>query len=96
MDVPPAGRLRNSDLGLRQSRHFMSANPKPDLKGYFDLIGEIAEAGQEQKLFRKDLYLGVVKKAFFGAIGETVTSWLLSGKDYDLTDMAAPLASLLY
>ena len=83
-------------LELRQSRHFMSAYPKPDLKGYFDLIGEIIEEGQQQGLFRKDLYLGAVKKAFFGAIDETVTSWLLAGKDYDLTHMADPLPSFAY
>lgn len=81
-------------LELRQSRHFMSSYPKTDLKGYFDLIGQIIEEGQEQGLFRKDLYLGAAKKGFFGAIDETVTSWLLAGRDYDLTHMAAPLADL--
>ena len=81
-------------LELRQSRHFMSAYPKADLKPYFDLIGEIIEEGQEQGLFRKDLYLSAVKKALFGAIDETVTSWLLAGKDYDLAHMAGPLADL--
>ncbi|UCE83162.1 MAG: TetR/AcrR family transcriptional regulator [Deltaproteobacteria bacterium] len=81
-------------LELRQSRHFMSAYPKPDLKGYFDLIGEIIEEGQQQGQFRKDLYLSAVKKAFFGALDETVTSWLLAGKDYELTHMADPLADL--
>lgn len=81
-------------LELRQSRHFMSAYPKVDLKSYFGLIGEIIEDGQEQGLLRKDLYLSVVKKALFGAIDETVTSWLLSGRTYDLTHMAGPLADL--
>ena len=81
-------------LELRQSRHFMSSYPKTDLKGYFDLIGQILEEGQQQGLFRKDLYLGAAKKAFFGAIDETVTSWLLAGQDYDLTHMAGPLADL--
>ncbi len=81
-------------LELRQSRHFMSSYPKTDLKGYFDLIGQIIEEGQEQGLFRKDLYLGAAKKVFFGAIDETVTSWLLADRDYDLTHMAAPLADL--
>lgn len=81
-------------LELRQSRHFMSAYPKVDLKPYFDLIGEIIEEGQEQGLLRKDLYVSAVKKAFFGAVDETVTSWLLAGKDYDLTRMADPLADL--
>ncbi len=83
-------------LELRQSRHFMSAYPKTDLKDYFDLIGEIIEEGQQQGIFRRDLYLGAVKRAFFGAIDETVTSWLLAGKNYDLTHMAGPLADLFF
>ena len=81
-------------LELRQSRHFMSAYPKTDLKVYFDLIGDIIEEGQQQGLFRKDLYLNAVKKAFFGALDETVTSWLLAGKNYDLSQMADPVADL--
>jgi TetR/AcrR family fatty acid metabolism transcriptional regulator len=81
-------------LELRQSRHFMSAYPKTDLKVYFDLIGEIIEEGQQQGLFRKDLYLSAVKRAFFGAMDETVTSWLLAGKNFDLAHMADPLADL--
>ena len=81
-------------LELRQSRHFMSAYPKADLKSYFDLIGEIIEEGQQQGLFRKDLYLSAIKRAFFGAMDETVTSWLLAGRNYDLTQMAAPLTDL--
>jgi TetR/AcrR family fatty acid metabolism transcriptional regulator len=81
-------------LELRQSRHFMQAYPKTDLKSYFDLIGEILEEGQQQGLFRKDMYLSAVKKAFFGALDETVTSWLLAGNNYDLTQMADPVADL--
>lgn len=81
-------------LELRQSRHFISSYPKTDLKGYFDLIGDIIEEGQQQGLFRKDLYLSAVKRAFFGAMDETVTSWLLAGKNYELTQMADPLADL--
>ena len=81
-------------LELRQSRHFMSAYPKADLNSYFDLIGEIIEEGQQQGLFRKDLYLSAIKRAFFGAMDETVTSWLLAGRNYDLTQMADPLADL--
>ncbi|UCF02732.1 MAG: TetR/AcrR family transcriptional regulator [Deltaproteobacteria bacterium] len=81
-------------LELRQSRHFMSAYPKAVLKSYFDLIGEIIEQGQQQGLFRKDLYLSAIKRAFFGAMDETVTSWLLAGRNYDLTQMADPLGDL--
>jgi len=38
--------------------------------------------------------LSAVKKAFFGALDETVTSWLLAGKNYDLSQMADPVADL--
>ena len=81
-------------LELRQSHHFMSAYPKADLKSYFDLIGEIIAEGQRQGVFRKDLYLSAIKRAFFGAMDETVTSWLLAGRDYDLTQMGASLTDL--
>jgi TetR/AcrR family fatty acid metabolism transcriptional regulator len=81
-------------LELRQSRRFMSAYPKVDLKDYFDLIGQIIEEGQEHGVFRQDLYVGAVKRALFGALDETVTSWLLAGKSYDLTQMVGPLADL--
>jgi len=81
-------------LDLRQSRRFMSAYPQVDLKNYFDLIGEIIEEGQQHAVFRQDLYVGAVKKALFGALDATVTSWLLAGKSYDLTQMVGPLADL--
>jgi TetR/AcrR family fatty acid metabolism transcriptional regulator len=81
-------------LDLRQSRRFMSAYPKVDLKNYFDLIGEIIEEGQQHAVFRQDVYVGAVKRALFGALDETVTSWLLAGKSYDLTQMVGPLADL--
>jgi TetR/AcrR family fatty acid metabolism transcriptional regulator len=81
-------------LDLRQSRRFMSAYPKLNLKNYFDLIGEIIEEGQQHGVFRQDLYVGAVKRALFGALDETVTSWLLAGKSYDLTQMVGPLADL--
>jgi TetR/AcrR family fatty acid metabolism transcriptional regulator len=81
-------------LELRQSRRFMSSYPKVDLKDYFDLIGEIIEEGQQHGVFRQDLYVGAVKRALFGALDETVTSWLLAGKSYDLTQMVGPLADL--
>jgi hypothetical protein len=33
----------------------------------------------------------VATKAFFGALDEMVTSWVLSGKNYDLTQLAGPV-----
>ena len=34
-------------------------------------------------------------KAFFGALDEMVTSWILGGSDYDLRELAAPVVDLL-
>ncbi len=82
-------------LELRQSRHFMSAYPKADLKSYFDLIGEIIEEGQQQGLFRKDLYLSAIKRAFFGAMDEMTRLWVLSPKPpYDIEDTAKQISNM--
>ena len=37
----------------------------------------------------------MVPEALFGMLDETVTSWILSGKDYDLQRLAAPVVDLL-
>ena len=34
-------------------------------------------------------------KALFGMLDETVTSWILSGKRYELRQLAAPVVDLL-
>ncbi len=64
-------------------------------KTYFNLLAEIIEQGQVEGDLRKDLYLGLVKRFFLGAVEEVISTWLMSEDSYDLTTMADPLADLV-
>jgi hypothetical protein len=44
--------------------------------------------------FRKDLYLGLVKRYILGAVEEVINTWIHSGGKYDLVAMADPLVDL--
>ena len=64
-------------------------------KMYFDLLAEIIEQGQREGTIRKDLYMGLVKRFFLGAVEEVISTWLMSDNTYDLTTMAEPLVDLV-
>jgi TetR/AcrR family fatty acid metabolism transcriptional regulator len=79
---------------LRQSTKFMERFTASWLQDYFALLTSIIEDGQRDGSLRPELPRKVVAKAFFGALDEMVTSWILSGKDYDLGQLAAPVVDL--
>jgi TetR/AcrR family transcriptional regulator, fatty acid metabolism regulator protein len=79
---------------LRQSSRFMREYKKSELKQYLDLIGEIVEQGQQEGLFRPDIPMGLTKRLIFGTLDEVVSTWLLSGKRYDLESFAEPMVEL--
>lgn len=73
--------LRQSDLELR--KEIGSA-----LKPYIVLIENILEQGIKEEKFRSDLNVKLVRNLIFGAMDEAVTSWLISGRKYSLSDQA--------
>jgi len=79
---------------LRQSTKFMARFTASWLQDYFELVNEVIEQGQKEGTLRHDLPRKVVTKALFGALDEMVTSWILSRKDYDLGQLAAPVVEL--
>ncbi len=79
---------------LRQSTKFMERFTASWLQDYFALLGEIIAAGQAAGEIRPDLPVKLGTKAFFGALDEMVTSWILGGKGYDLARLAAPVVDL--
>ena len=79
---------------LRQSTKFMERFTASWLQDYFQLLHGVIEEGQRAGVFRADLPKKVVAKAFFGALDEMVTSFILSGRDYDLAELAAPVVDL--
>ena len=79
---------------LRQSTKFMERFTASWLQDYFQILQGVIEEGQRAGIFRADLPKKVVAKAFFGALDEMVTSFILSGRDYDLSELAAPVVDL--
>ncbi|MCI0372277.1 MAG: TetR family transcriptional regulator [candidate division NC10 bacterium] len=79
---------------LRQSTQFMARFTASWLGDYFALITDVIEQGQREGVLRADLNKKVATKAFFGALDEMVTSWIIGGKGYDLAQLAAPVVDL--
>ena len=80
---------------LRQSTKFMERFTASWLQDYFALLADIIEEGQTEGSLRPDLPRKLVTKSFFGALDEMVTSWILSRRDYDLSEVAGPVVDLL-
>jgi TetR/AcrR family fatty acid metabolism transcriptional regulator len=80
---------------LRQSTKFMERFTASWFKDYLDLLTEVIEEGQRDGSLRPDLPRKLVAKAFFGALDEMVTSWILGRRDYDLGELAAPVVDLI-
>jgi TetR/AcrR family transcriptional regulator, fatty acid metabolism regulator protein len=79
---------------LRQSTKFMERFTASWLQDYLALVAEIIQEGQRDRALRSGLPVKIATKAFFGALDEMVTSWILSKKDYDLAQLAAPVVDL--
>ncbi len=79
---------------LRQSTKFMERFSSTWLRSYFDLVGEVVEQGQREGVLRTEVPIKLATKAFFGILDEMVTSWVIAGRETDLTLLAGPLCDL--
>jgi TetR/AcrR family fatty acid metabolism transcriptional regulator len=79
---------------LRHSTRFLERFTASWLQDYFALLADVIEQGKREGSLRADLHPKVATKAFFGALDEMVTSWILGRKDYDLAQLADPVVDL--
>lgn len=79
---------------LRHSTRFLARFTGSWLQDYFSVVNAVIEDGQKKGTLRPDLPRKVATKAFFGALDEMVTSWILSQKEYDLAQLAGPVVDL--
>lgn len=77
-----------------QSSRLAEEQIKEMSKMYRDIIAEIVEQGQAEGCFRKDVYVGLVKRFIIGAVDEVINTWIHAGGKYDLVSMAEPLVDL--
>jgi len=80
-------------IEFRHNIMFMERFTRTRLRDYFAIIQEAILDGQEQNLFRP-INSKFATKLFFGMLDELVTSWLISGKEYQLEDAAKPAAEV--
>lgn len=62
---------------------------------YLSALGDILEQGQDEGIFRKELYMGLTKRFILGAVNEVINTWVSSGGKYDLVSMGDPLVNLV-
>ncbi len=71
---------------LRQSVKFMSALSHEGVTEYLVILKHVVERGQAEGEFRSDLQPQLIANSIFGILDEMVTRWILSEKEYALTD----------
>lgn len=79
----------------RQNSQLVGIQFKEVSQMYLHILGEIIEQGQAEGVMRKDLYVGLVKRFILGAINEVINTWVLTGGQYDLVNMADDLVELI-
>ena len=81
---------------LRHNIKFMKYFSENKLRRYFTALEKIIREAQEQNQIRKEIDPWLTAKIFFGALDELTTNWLLSKKNYALTDMAKPTLDIFF
>jgi TetR/AcrR family transcriptional regulator, fatty acid metabolism regulator protein len=80
---------------LRQSSKFMKEYVPTRWVQYLDIIARILKDGQKKGLFRRDISLGIHKRAVFGALDEIALYWIRARQDEAFLEQAAEHLSRL-
>ena len=90
----------NRDLAIvfqvefRQSTQFMERFTQTWFGAYLELLAQVIGRGQAAGSIRDDLPPRLIARAFFGALDEMVTSWILSRRGGELRGLAEPVVDL--
>lgn len=84
-----------TQLELRQSNKDLRMKINDVLRGYFKVVDQILHTGVEHKEFHSELDIRLARQMIFGAIDETVTTWVMNEQKYDLNAQARPLHRLI-
>lgn len=72
-------------MELRQSTRFLSEFSHHHMIEYLQLVRDAITEGQERGIFRREMSDKYAANCFFGALDEMVTSWVLSGHEFQLS-----------
>lgn len=76
---------------LRSNRRFYTSKPYAIFKKYNDILMGILKKGQDDKTFRSDANVYLIRHMIFGSIDHTALTWLLFGKPSSLLSEADSL-----
>jgi TetR/AcrR family fatty acid metabolism transcriptional regulator len=77
-----------TQIELRQSSFELRKAIGQTLKPYIVLIERVLKQGIEEGYFDRELDVKLTRLLLFGAVDEVVTSWLISGRKYSLSQQA--------
>ena len=75
-------------MELRQSARFLSEFSHQHMIEYLRLVRDAITEGQAEGIFRREMSDKYAANCFFGALDEMVTSWVLSGHEFQLSHAA--------
>ena len=84
-----------TQLELRQTNITLRHKINEILKSYLRLIDNILIEGKESGQFRANLDNRIARQMIFGAMDESVTTWVMNEYKYDLKKVAVPLHQML-
>ncbi|HUF18870.1 MAG TPA: TetR/AcrR family transcriptional regulator [Thermoanaerobaculia bacterium] len=80
---------------LRQSVKFMSELSHEGVTEYLVILKHVVERGQAAGEFRADLQPQLIANSIFGVLDEMVTRWILSEKEYALSDHSEGISDFI-
>lgn len=83
-----------TQIELRQAEPHVQQQISQIMKGYFLVIDEIIEEGQQQGVFR-NADPRQIRNMIFGTLDQSVTAWVLSGNRFDLEALTQPTFQLI-
>lgn len=84
-----------TQLELRQSKAALRNEINNVLKAYLDVIDSIVDQGIKEKEIRDDVDPRLIRQMIFGALDETVTSWVMKSQRYPLERQVNDVHKLL-
>ncbi|MFZ5648897.1 MAG: TetR/AcrR family transcriptional regulator [Bacillota bacterium] len=82
-------------IELRQSDPSIRKGISEIIRDYYNLIEQVVKAGIEKGSFNQDINPRLARKIIFGSMDEVATCWVLSSKEYNITDMTIPVYNML-
>lgn len=84
-----------TQIEMRQAETGVQREISQIMKGYFHVIDEIIEEGQQSGVFTTAADARQIRNLIFGMLDQTVTAWVMAGFHFDLQALAEPTFRLL-